>query len=299
MRVTDRHRYEMVGSRVEAAKAQNAKSLEQLSTQKKINRVSDDPIGVASAVRLKDRIATNGQFQKNVEFSKGMLERSETAVSAIQENLMRLKELAIGMANDTYDHSSRLAAAEEVREVIKDIVQQGNTTFNNRFVFSGFRSNMPTLSLDGKYMGDDGALMLQVGDNQFQQVNLQARQLFEADQDERAAGHTDLLDTAENLLAGLVSNSKDSIRFAVSELDFQLEKTSAFQAKVGSVVNSLNAASERSARTIELDKGSISNVFDADIFETSSEFRRSEAILQSTLLASTKLLQPSLLNFLQ
>lgn len=299
MRVTDRHRYETVGTRIEAAKAQNAKSLEQLSTQKKVNRVSDDPTGVAGSIRFKDRISSNEQFQKNIEFSKGMLERSETAVSAIQENLMRLKELAIGMANDTYDHASRLATAEEVREVLKDIVQLGNTTFNNRFIFSGFRNNMPAMSLDGKFLGDDGALMLQVGDSQFQQVNLQARQLFEAGEDERVAGHTDLVDTVENLLSGLVNNSKDSIRFAVSELDFQLEKTSSFQAKVGSVVNSLNAANERAARSVELDKGAMSNVFDADIFETSSEFRRSEAILQSTLLASTKLLQPSLLNFLQ
>ncbi len=299
MRVTDRHRYETVGARIEAAKGKNAKALEELATQKKINRVSDDPSGVAGSIRVRDRISANEQFQKNIEFSKGMLERSETAVSSIQENLMRLKELAIGMANDTNDHSSRLATAEEVREILKDIVQLGNTTFNNRYVFSGFRSNMPAMSLDGKFLGDDGALMLQVGDSQFQQVNLQARQLFEAGEDERSAGHTDLIDTVENLLAGLAGNSKDSIRFAISELDFQLEKTSAFQAKVGSVVNSLNAAGERALRSVEFDKGVMSNVFDADIFESSSEFRRSESILQSTLLASTKLLQPSLLNFLQ
>jgi flagellar hook-associated protein 3 FlgL len=266
---------------------------------RKVNRLSDDPNGVAAGIHLKDRISANEQFQKTIEFSKGMLERSETAVAGIQDNMMRLKELAIGMANGTYDHASRLAAAEEVREIMKEVVQLGNTTFNNRYVFSGFRSQTPSLSMDGKYLGDDGAVVLQIGENQFQQVNVQARELFEANVDERGAGHTNMIDTIEQLLSGLTNNSKDSIRFAISELDFQLEKTANFQAKVGSIVTGLNGAGERASRNVEQDKGTLSTVFDADIFEASSDFRRSEAVLQSTLLASTKLLQPSLLNFLQ
>lgn len=299
MRVTDRHRYDIVGTRVEASKELNAKALETLSTLKKVNRVSDNPNGVAGGIHLKDRISSNEQYQKTIEFSKGMLERTETALAGIQDNMIRLKELAIGMASDTYDHPSRLAAAEEVREILKEVVQLGNTTFNNRYVFSGFRSQTPSLSMDGKYLGDDGALVLQIGENQFQQVSVQARELFEANVDERATGHANMIDTVEQLLAGLTSNSKDSIRFAIGELDFQLEKTANFQAKVGSIVTGLNGAAERASRNVELDKGTMSTVFDADIFEASSDFRRSEAVLQSTLLASTKLLQPSLLNFLQ
>ena len=299
MRVTDRQRYDIVGTRVEGAKGQNAKDLETLSTLRRVNRVSDDPNGVAAGVNIKDRIASNQQFQKNVEFSKGMLERSENALGGMQDNLIRLKELAIGMANDTYDHSSRLATSEEVQEILKELVQLGNTTFNNRYVFSGFRSGTAALSLDGKFLGDDGAVMLQVGENQFQQINLQSRDLFEANVDERAAGHTNMLDTVEALLAGLHNNSKDGIRFAIGEIDFQLDKASKFQAKVGSVVTSLNGATERAGRSVDMDKTTLSSVFDADIFEASSDFRRSEAVLQSTLLASTKLLQPSLLNFLQ
>ncbi len=297
--MTDRHRYEIVGTRVEASKGQNAKDLERLSTLRRINRLSDDPNGVAAGIHIKDRIASNQQFQKNIEFSKGMLERSETALAGMQENLMRLKELGIGMANDTNDHSSRLAASEEVREILKELVQLGNTTFNNRYIFSGFRSGTPSLSLDGKFLGDDGALMLQVGENQFQQVNLQSRSLFESSAEERAVGHTNMIDMVEGLLAGMTNNSKDGIRIAIGELDFQLDKAASFQARVGSVVSGLNGATERASRDVDMDKETLSGIFDADIFEASTDFKRSEAVLQSTLLASNKLLQPSLLNFLQ
>jgi flagellar hook-associated protein 3 FlgL len=43
----------------------------------------------------------------------------------------------------------------------------------------------------------------------------------------------------------------------------------------------------------------LSNIVDADAFEVMSDFKKTETILQSTLLAANKALQPSLLNFLQ
>jgi hypothetical protein len=39
--------------------------------------------------------------------------------------------------------------------------------------------------------------MLQVGENQYQQVNLQARELFEAGDEERSQGHTNMLDSVD------------------------------------------------------------------------------------------------------
>jgi flagellar hook-associated protein 3 FlgL len=46
-------------------------------------------------------------------------------------------------------------------------------------------------------------------------------------------------------------------------------------------------------------KKQLSGVEDADMYDATSEFKRTETALQSTLQASTKLLQPSLLNFMQ
>ena len=49
----------------------------------------------------------------------------------------------------------------------------------------------------------------------------------------------------------------------------------------------------------DLSKGELSKTEDVDMFKASSDFKQTEAILQSTLMASNKLLQPSLMNFLQ
>jgi flagellar hook-associated protein 3 FlgL len=292
-------RYETVQARVERAKGENMRQLDRLSSQKDIMSISDDPVGAARSIRLRDRIMNLRQYQKNIEYSKGFIETAEKALSAMSDNLVRAKELAIGMANDTYDASSRDATSREVRELIEELTQLGNTTFSGRYVFAGFRSQTPPLSLDGDYLGDDGAIFLQVSRDNFRQINLPARGLFEAGPDERAQGHFNLLMAAEVLYDGLRDNNKDSIRTAINELDFQLEKVTGFQATLGGISKSLHDTQARLSNEETLDRSTLSKVEDADLYDSSSEFKRTEAVLQGTMLASTKLLQPSLLNFLQ
>ena len=203
------------------------------------------------------------------------------------------------MANDTYDSKSREATSREVREIIEEVVQLGNTSYNNRFVFAGFRNQTPPLSLDGKYLGDDGSIFLQTSDAKFQQINLQSRHLFEATPDEAKEGHFGMLDALTGLYHGLMDNDKDAIFKMLDELDFQLEKSTSHQATVGGMWTALKQTSKRLEKDGELSMAALSEIEDADIYKATSDFKRTETVLQSTLLASNKLLQPSLMNFLQ
>lgn len=299
MRVSERQRYDTVSNRIEAAKDANKTMLEQLSTQKQINVISDSPVGTTQMIRYKNRIGSMGQFQKNVEYSKGMIERSESALNNLQDNLIRAKELAVGMANDTYDIKSRQATAQEVKQIIDEVVQIGNSTYNNRYIFGGFRNQTPPIGADGTYMGDDGIVFLQTSEKKFQQVNLQARDLFEATPDEAQRGHFNLIESLETLYHGLMSNDKDSITSALGELDHQLDKSSSYQATLGSMWASLNQTFTRLDKDQELTTKSLSEIEDVDAYKATSDFKRTETILQSTLMASNKLLQPSLFNFMQ
>jgi len=299
MRVSERQRYDTVGQRIESAKDANKSMLEELSTQKRINVISDDPLGSPKSIRLKEKIGTIGQYQKNIDYSTGFLERSESAVQGLNDNLIRAKELAVAMANDTYDARSREASAREVREIIEEVVQVGNTSYNNRFVFAGFRNQTPPLSLDGKYLGDDGSIFLQTSDAKFQQINIQARHLFEATPEDAQKGHFNMLDTLTGLFHGLMDNDKDALYKMLDELDYQIEKTSSYQATIGGMWTSLNQTGRRLEKDDELSRAALSEIEDADIYKATSDFKRTETVLQSTLLASNKLLQPSLMNFLQ
>lgn len=299
MRISERMRYDIVANRVHDAKESNAKALERMSSQKDIQKLSDNPVGASQIIRYRDHIGDLQQFQTNIEYSKGMLERSESALQSISDSLIRAKELAVGMSNDTFDHNSREATSREIRELMDDVVQNANTTFNGRYIFGGFRNQTPALSMDGDYLGDDGAIFLQMSPGNFRQVNLQSRNLFEAAPDERQAGHLDMVHTMQILYEGLQSDDKTMIHTAMNELDHQLEKTTSYHATLGAMWNSMKDTGDRLNSEETIMRGRLSKVQDTDMYDATSEFKRTETVLQGTLMASTKLLQPSLLNFLQ
>lgn len=299
MRISDRQRYDLANSRVESAKNDNASMLEQLSTQKRINRISDDPIGMGQSLKRKTQINNFEQFIKNIEFSKGFLERTEAALEGMHDNLIRAKELSVTLANATYDASSREAAAREMAEVVEGVVSLANSTYGNRYLFGGFRTQTPPVSRNGNFLGDDGAIFLQVDDGTFRQVNLQARNLFEPSADEREKGHFGMVTTLQILTDALHTDDVQGIQKAMEELDFQMDKTSSYQATLGAIFNALDETSKKLELNRELTQADLSRIEDSDTYRVTSDFKRTESVLQSTLMASNKLLQPSLMNFMQ
>lgn len=299
MRVSERHRFDTVGVRVERAKADNARMLDLLSTQKRVNKISDDPIGASQVIRGKSNIRELEQFQRNIDFAKGFLEKSEMAISTITDNLIRAKELAVSLANATYAQDSKDATAREVAELRRSIMAEANATYGNRFVFGGFRTQTPPLNNDGRFTGDDGAIFLQIDGDNARQINLQARSFFEPSLEDLAGGHTGLVDAMDMLNEGLTKGDNDLLRRSIDELDHQLEKATSYQATIGARHQGLESAAKQLTNEEELAVEGLSRVEDADFYRVTSDFRRTETILQSTLLAANKLLQPSLLNFLQ
>ena len=299
MRVAENQRFRQVNDQVATAKNNNARSLDDASTFKAIREISDNPVGMSRAIRYKDQISTQEQHVKNMELTKGYMETSEQALSSITDNLIRARELSIGMANDSNNGSSRESVAREIREIIDEVVMLGNSNYNGRFVFAGFRNQTPPLTEDGNFIGDDGKIFVEVSPGAFNNINLTARELFTPNEEERMKGHFNMVHGLQNLYEGLVNNDKAEIQRGMAELDFHMEKVTSFQANIGGMWNSLNNTQSRVSRDIESAKGRLSNIVDADAFEVMSDFKKTETILQSTLLAANKALQPSLLNFLQ
>lgn len=299
VRVTEKQRYDLVNRRVGQSKHDNEKALETLSTQRRINDLADEPIGFANSLKMSKRIGDLGQFDRNIEYTKGFLERSEAAIFNISDNLIRAKELAVAMSNDTNGPDSLEATAKEIAEVMKEVIMLGNSQFNDRFIFSGMRTETPTLNEDGEYLGDDGRILIPVDRQTYKPINVTGRDLFDVTPEQRAKGHMGMVESLKVLYDGLINNDRDMIFRANDEIDYQIGKTTNFQASIGAITNSLASLQKNHELGRERMIEGRSKIVDADMFQATSDFKRTEAVLQSTLLASTKLLQPSLLNFMQ
>ena len=114
------------------------KSLERLSSGKRINRASDDPAGLAIAEALKTSVATLGQAQRNVADVGSAVQISDGALDQISSISSRLKELATQSSNGTLSDTQRTALQQEYSALTQEVQRISATTeFNGQNLLAG------------------------------------------------------------------------------------------------------------------------------------------------------------------
>lgn len=121
---------------------------EVVSTQKKINEISDDPLGLSQVLILKNSIGNLEQIEQNVIMGKSWLEGSESALDSVNNLILDAKTDILRLANDSTTADERRDAIERVNSIIEQIVSLGNTQVNGNYIFSGTNTNVIPLKYD-------------------------------------------------------------------------------------------------------------------------------------------------------
>src|SRR5690606_18698841 len=79
------------------------KSLERLSSGKRINRASDDAAGLAISQKMEAQIRGLRQASRNSLDGISLIQTAEGALVEVHEMLQRMRELSVQGANGVYD----------------------------------------------------------------------------------------------------------------------------------------------------------------------------------------------------
>jgi flagellar hook-associated protein 3 FlgL len=120
-----------------------AKTHEQMSSGVKVSRPSDDPIAVTLIMGMKSVSAEQEQHMKNMDDGVGWLDATDQAYGHAGEILKRANELAIQGANAPMSPTDKEAIAHEIKQMIDEMKQVGNTSYAGRYIFAGTRTEKP------------------------------------------------------------------------------------------------------------------------------------------------------------
>jgi flagellin len=121
-----------------AANSLLSKSLERLSSGKRINRAADDAAGLAIAETLRAQIGGTSAATANAQDSINLIQTAEGGLEETTNILQRMRELAVQASNDTYTQGDRAKIQEEVSQLRDELTRIGNTTqFNGRNLIDG------------------------------------------------------------------------------------------------------------------------------------------------------------------
>ncbi len=296
-RVSERSRFDATDNRLASVRNVLDQAQQTALSGRKLRRLSDDPAGALRAFRNRAKLDNVQQFRKTLDFAKGYLAKTEDALLGIGEALSRAKELAIQQANSTWDGAVRATVAEEVHQLAKHIAVLGNSTYEDKYVFGGFRTHLPPVGADGTYQGDDGVLFVQVDEGSFRPVNVSGRAVFEVRADFEGEDKP-LLGVLREMEEALRSNNLDELHVSMSDLDRAFERVNLMTASLGartSAVNDVLSRLDSSEEALVTDNNHLES---ADPVKMAMDLQRAEQALNFAIQSSGKILKPTLLNFL-
>ena len=142
---------------------------EQISTGRRVNRPSDDPVAAARILRLDQDLKRIDTFERNTDLAENRLEQEENALSRSVDIIQRVRELTVQAGNGSLSANDRTSISAEIKERLGQLADVANTRdASGEFIFSGFQGGNPAFSRDSSgnwvYQGDEGQRSLEIDD---------------------------------------------------------------------------------------------------------------------------------------
>ncbi len=114
----------------------------QMSTQKKINRPSDDPVIAIRALRLRSNVTEITQYySKNIPDAESWLEITEDSLNNLTSVITDMISQCTRGANGEWTAEDRKIILEQLEALADEVYVTGDADYAGRFVFTGYRTD--------------------------------------------------------------------------------------------------------------------------------------------------------------
>lgn len=148
MRITNKIMQKNNLSNINTNKIYQDKLSTQMSTQKKINRPSDDPVVAIRALRLRSSVTEITQYySKNIPDAESWLSVTEDSLKNLSAIITNMITLCTKGSNGPLKTEDRQIILEQLKALGEEVYATGDADYAGRYVFTGYRTDTP-LSFD-------------------------------------------------------------------------------------------------------------------------------------------------------
>lgn len=124
----------------------------QMTTQKKISKPSDDPVIAIRALRLRSNLSQiNQYYENNIPDAESWLEVTETALTNMKKVLTTVHTQCNMGANGTLTADDRNTILKQLQSLREQVYAEGDSDYAGRTVFTGYKTNSTlTFQTDSK-----------------------------------------------------------------------------------------------------------------------------------------------------
>lgn len=298
MRVTDRLLQNSYLYNLGINKTAMTKTQEQMTTQSKINRPSDSPLGTNRLLRLNNEMQDISTHMNNVTNSYATVDATINSMEGIQNNLQDVLVNLTSVNNATVEGDLD-SFADQLQVYLDSIVEFANSNFNGKYLFGGTDNSQQPYGKNGApppaYIQNtadtSGVQKVKISANISQKINISGDELF------GTIDGTDMF----NKLNDIIANLRIGIKPPASEVK-DMEN---FNSKVLNKLSVAGNIKNRLTDTEELLKTQklnveelISKEKDVDMARAIVDYENQQFNLDVTYKVSSMILPKSLLDYL-
>jgi len=294
------------------------RAMQQLATGKRINSAKDDAAGLAIAARMTQQIEGLNQGIRNAGDAIAMIQTTEGATQNVTTMLLRISELAMQAANDTYSDVQRGFLNNEFGQLKQEINRMALTHEWNGFkILAGKADGITDLNNDQELQNNvtDGVfepeaasaskdplvLQFQVGDSESQRIEVELPNFTERGPITRAIFFEDY--NPDDLSIGSKPTDMttvDGAQKVINLAKIALDKVSESRSMMGAAMNRLEHVVDNLTNVSTNSSASRSQIEDADYAKASTELAKSQIMAQAAtaVLAQANTSQQSVLKLL-
>ncbi|HEU20352.1 MAG TPA: flagellar hook-associated protein 3 [Deltaproteobacteria bacterium] len=146
MRVSDNTRFDTMINNLFAVQDRYNQLMDKMSSQKNINRPSDDPPGMGRVMKYRETQAAVTSYTRNVDSANAWITMSESKLTSVNNLLVRAKEIALAQSSGTANALTREQAAVEIEQIFDEIKSLANSKYGDRYLFAGTKMDQAPFS---------------------------------------------------------------------------------------------------------------------------------------------------------
>jgi flagellar hook-associated protein 3 FlgL len=278
----------------------------QSATGRKINKPSDDPVGITYSLRYRAELSSNEQYQKNVDSATSWLDFNDTVMDQAGSIVQRLRELTVQASTGTNPQSAMDSVKEEVMQLKEQLIDVANSKLNGKYIFNGETYDIKpyqfTKDADGvsdttdvaSVITDTGKINFIVGESVQLPINVTGNEVFGNETE-----NDNLFVVLNNIIEALKNGDQKELSGQLGTIDSRMDKMLAIRSEIGAKTNRIDLMMGR------LDDLGVNltdlqaKVEDADYAELIMKSKIQENIYNASLSAGAKIISPSLVDFLR
>lgn len=271
-----------------------AKYQDQISTQKKITRPSDDPVIAMKGITYRRNLQEVEQYKRNFSEAYNWMDNSDASLDKAGQALQRIRELVVQASNDTYDEGQRTSISEEIAQLKEHLGEIANTKVGDKYIFNGTDTLNPPVDVNASPItvsGNSNPVQFELSKGVFISVNVNPQEAFSEE----------MFSDIESLISSLgdPTSNGDTLSPFLDKIEGHLTNITDARANLGARANRVELMEARIDEQAVISEKMMSENEDIDFEKVVTEMLAQESVHRAALSVGSRVIQPTLMDFLR